>query len=109
MSRNTSNVVGTDRRAADELASQFAAIVQSSDDAIVAKNLDGIVVIWNAGAERIFGYSASEMIGQSITKLIPEDRLDEESIILAQIRAGRKSSTTKLFANAKTVRSLRCR
>ena len=90
MSRNTSNMVGTDRREADELASQLAAIVQSSDDAIVSKNLDGIVMNWNAGAERIFGYSASEMIGQPITKLIPDDRLDEESKILAQIRAGHR-------------------
>ncbi|MGZ4987698.1 MAG: sensor histidine kinase [Limisphaerales bacterium] len=90
MSRNTSNVIGADSREAHELASQLAAIVQSSDDAIVSKNLDGIVVNWNAAAERIFGYSASEMIGQPIAKLIPEDRLDEESNILAQIRAGRR-------------------
>jgi PAS domain S-box-containing protein len=52
----------------------LAAIIDSSEDAIVSKNLNSIVTSWNAGAERMFGYSAEEMIGQSITRLIPEDR-----------------------------------
>ncbi len=67
---------------------QLTAIVESSADAIVSKDLNGIVVTWNQGAERVFGYTADEMIGQSITKLIPEDHLDEEPEILARIRRG---------------------
>jgi PAS domain S-box-containing protein len=65
-----------------------AAIVESSDDAIVSKNLDGVITSWNKGAERIFGYSAEEAIGQPITIVIPHDRLDEELAILTRIRRG---------------------
>jgi len=69
---------------------QLAAIVESSDDAIVSKDLDGIVTSWNRGAERIFGYRAEEIIGRSITIVIPEDRLQEETHILAKIRNGER-------------------
>jgi PAS domain S-box-containing protein len=65
-----------------------AAIVESSDDAIVSKNLDGVITSWNKGAERIFGYSAEEAIGQPITIVIPHDRLDEEPAFLTRIRRG---------------------
>jgi PAS domain S-box-containing protein len=68
----------------------LAAIVESSDDAIVSKSLDGIVASWNRGAERIFGYSAEEAIGQPITIVIPEDRLHEEHEILTRIRRGER-------------------
>jgi PAS domain S-box-containing protein len=68
----------------------YAAIIENSDDAIVSKNLDGIVQTWNASAERIFGYSAQEMIGQSITKIIPRERLGEEPEILRKIRSGER-------------------
>jgi PAS domain S-box-containing protein len=71
-----------------DLRSLLAAIVQSSDDAIISKDLNGIVTSWNAGAERVFGYTAAEMIGQPILKLIPEERQDEEVRILTRIRAG---------------------
>jgi PAS domain S-box-containing protein len=67
-----------------------AAIVESSDDAIVSKNLDGVVTSWNEGAERIFGYSAEEAIGQPITIVIPHDRQDEERTILTRIRRGER-------------------
>jgi PAS domain S-box-containing protein len=67
-----------------------ASIVESSDDAIVSKNLDGIITSWNGGAERIFGYAAGEAIGQPITIVIPQDRQDEERTILTRIRRGER-------------------
>jgi PAS domain S-box-containing protein len=68
----------------------YAAIIQSSDDAIVAKDLDGRVLSWNPAAERLFGWTQQEMIGQSIRRLLPADRQDEEDLILARIREGEK-------------------
>jgi PAS domain S-box-containing protein len=73
-----------------QLQAQLAAIVASSDDAIVSKDLNGIVQSWNDAAERIFGYTATEMIGQSITKLMPPDRIGDESKILEKIRRGER-------------------
>ena len=78
----------TERKKTETAASQLAAIVTSSDDAIVGKDLRGIVTSWNAGAERIFGYSEAEMIGQPIRRLIPGDRQIEEERILATIARG---------------------
>jgi PAS domain S-box-containing protein len=66
------------------------AIVDSSDDAIVSKNLEGIVMSWNKAAERVFGYSAAEMIDQSIIKLLPADRVDEEAYILGRLQRGER-------------------
>ena len=71
-------------------ALHLAAIVESSDDCIVSKDLDGIITSWNRGAERMFGYSAEEAVGQSITMIIPADRLGEEKLVLSRIRAGEK-------------------
>ena len=68
----------------------LAAIVSSSDDAIISKNLNSIVTSWNGSAERIFGYTAAEMIGQSIVKLIPPEMRDEENMILGKIRANQR-------------------
>ncbi|WP_457584651.1 PAS domain S-box protein [Ensifer canadensis] len=76
------------RSIAFEEAQRFAAIVESSDDAIVAKDLNGTIVSWNRGAEKLFGYTAPEIIGKPIETLIPLDRHDEEPNILARIRAG---------------------
>lgn len=67
---------------------RLASIVQSSDDAIVSKNLDGIIASWNKGAERVFGHTAEEAIGQPITIVIPQERHSEESEILTRIRRG---------------------
>jgi PAS domain S-box-containing protein len=69
---------------------ELAAIVQSSDDAIVGKELDGTIRTWNPGAERLFQYTAAEVVGQPITILIPPDRLSEETHVLTQIRAGHR-------------------
>ncbi len=81
---------GIEQVRAARAAPQLASIVESSDDAIVSKNLDGIIITWNEGAERLFGYTPAEAIGQSVTILIPEDRLDEEPGILSRIRAGER-------------------
>jgi PAS domain S-box-containing protein len=73
---------------ADLLRARLAAIVESSDDAIVSKTLEGIVTSWNPAAERMFGYTAAEMIGRSITAIIPPDRLGEEDQVLAAVSRG---------------------
>ncbi len=68
----------------------LSAIVESADDAIVSKTLEGIITSWNTGAERIFGYTAPEIVGKSVTLLIPDDHLNEEAEILARIRIGER-------------------
>jgi PAS domain S-box-containing protein len=80
----------TERRRAEDAALRLAAIVASSDDAIVGKDLDGIITSWNAGAERIFGYLAEEIIGKPITILIPADHQKEEEAIIERIRRGQR-------------------
>jgi PAS domain S-box-containing protein len=75
-------------RDSEQRLRSLASIVQSSDDAIVSKDLNGVIISWNPGAERIFGYSASEAVGRPITIVIPQDRQDEEHTILARIRRG---------------------
>jgi PAS domain S-box-containing protein len=69
---------------------KLAAIVESSDDAIVGQDLDGIITSWNSGAERVFGYEADEMIGKPVSLLIPPDRPDEEPSILARLSKGQR-------------------
>jgi PAS domain S-box-containing protein len=73
---------------ADHVSRRLAAIVGSSDDAIIGKNLDGTITSWNRGAEIIFGYTAHETIGQSIRMIIPPERHDEEDAVLRRIRQG---------------------
>jgi PAS domain S-box-containing protein len=94
----TGTVIGAARIARDitlralseRAARHFTAIVASSDDAIVSKDLDGIVTSWNAAAERMFGYSAEEMIGSSIRTIIPPERQAEEDRVLETIRSGQR-------------------
>ena len=74
----------------DSARSHLAAIVESSDDAIVSKSLEGIIRSWNSGAQRIFGYSAEEAIGQPVLMLLPHDRKDEETEILRRLRSGER-------------------
>jgi PAS domain S-box-containing protein len=78
----------TERKRADTAASRLAAVVQSSHDAIVAKDLNSIITDWNQSAERIFGYGPKEIIGKSVLTLIPKDRHSEEQDILKRIRRG---------------------
>ncbi len=78
----------TELREAQLAAQRLAAIVESSEDAIVAKDLHGIITSWNKGAERLFGYTGDEVIGKPVTILIPPERQDEEPAILARIRRG---------------------
>jgi PAS domain S-box-containing protein len=78
----------TERKRAEEASARLAGIVEWSDDAIVSKTLDGVIQTWNAGAERMFGYRAEEVIGRPVTVLIPPERLGEEERVLAQLRRG---------------------
>ncbi|WP_160712874.1 PAS domain S-box protein [Chitinophaga solisilvae] len=78
----------TDLKVAEEQLVRLASIVTYSDDAIISKTLEGFITSWNPAAERLFGYTSEEMIGQHITKLIPPDRLDEEPAIMERLKAG---------------------
>jgi two-component system cell cycle sensor histidine kinase/response regulator CckA len=78
----------TERKRAEEIRVRLASIVESSEDAIISKTLDGIVTTWNRGAERTFGYTADEVIGKSIGLLIPQDRVEEESQIIERVKQG---------------------
>lgn len=80
----------TERLQAEVATQRLAAIVESSDDAILAKDVNGIIMSWNEGARRLFGYTAEEVVGQPVTTLIPADRQDEEPIILSRIRRGER-------------------
>lgn len=78
----------TERKVTEKALARIAAIVESSDDAIIGKDLNGIIETWNPGAQRLFGYSEQEAIHRSITMLIPPERIDEEEYILGLIRRG---------------------
>ena len=80
----------TEKKRAEQAAFRLAAIVESSDDAIVSKDLNGIITSWNKGAERIFGYKAEEIVGQPVTTIIPPELHDDEPRILSKIRAGER-------------------
>src|SRR5207244_4128017 len=78
------------RKDSERNGARLAAIVESSDDAIISKDLSGVITTWNPAAERMFGYTAEETVGQSIRLIIPESHQDEENEILDRIRRGKK-------------------
>jgi PAS domain S-box-containing protein len=80
----------SEERKAQAAKERLAAIVESSDDAIVSKRPDGIILTWNAGAERMFGYTREEALGKSITMIIPPERIDEESFVQEQMKRGKR-------------------
>jgi PAS domain S-box-containing protein len=90
VSRTLLDELASLRRQTERDAGSLAAIVDSSDDAIISKDLNGIITSWNKSAERLFGYTAEEAIGQHVTLIIPPDRLDEETRILEQLRRGER-------------------
>jgi len=80
----------TEERQGEQARRQLANIVESSDDAIISKDLNGVIVSWNPGAQHLFGYSVEEVVGKSITIIIPDELQDEEPKILARIRRGER-------------------
>jgi PAS domain S-box-containing protein len=96
----------SERRRAEEDRARLAAIVESSDDAIVSKTLDGVIRSWNAGAERLFGYTAAEAVGRPITLIIPPELHDEERAILEKLRRGERIDHFETVRVAKDGRRL---
>jgi PAS domain S-box-containing protein len=95
-----------DRKRDEETRARLAAIVETSNDAVISKNLEGKILTWNESAERIFGYSAAEAVGQPITLLIPPDRQEEEGRILASLRRGERVARLETVRVAKDGRRI---
>ena len=95
-----------ERKQAEETQGRLGAIVDSSNDAIISKNLQGIIQTWNPAAERLFGYGAAEAIGKSITMLIPPESIDEEEMILGRIRRGERIEHYETVRVSKTGRRI---
>jgi PAS domain S-box-containing protein len=96
----------TQRRAADRTRNWLAAIIESTDDAVASKTLDGVITSWNQGAERLFGYSAEEIVGQPIFTIVPPELYEQEREILARLRAGQRLEhfdTVRLRKDGSTV------
>jgi PAS domain S-box-containing protein len=88
--RRAQEVLRQEREAAEEVRNRLATLVESSDDAIISKTVDGVITTWNKAAENMFGYTAEEVVGRSIIVLFPPDRVDEEQAILARLRRGER-------------------
>jgi PAS domain S-box-containing protein len=96
----------TDRKKSEQATGLLAAIVDSSDDAIISKSLDGVITSWNKSAERLFGYTAEEAVGQHITLIVPADRRHEEATILGRLRRGERIDhfeTVRMRKDGKTL------
>jgi len=91
----------TQKKAAENFVGLLASIVESSEDAIISKTLEGIITSWNTGAEKLFGYTATEAVGQHISIVIPSDRLVEENSIIVQLREGRNVEHFETFRRHK--------
>lgn len=96
----------TDRKKVEELRAQLAAIVDSSDDAIIGKALDGTIKSWNAGASRVFGYAAGEMIGKPISALLPPGRQGEEPAIMERLKKGERVESFETIRRTKDGRDI---
>jgi PAS domain S-box-containing protein len=96
----------TEQKKNSEYKARLAAIVESSDDAIISKDLNGMILSWNGGAERIFGYQAEEVVGKHISVIAPEDRLDEISAILGRISRGERVDHFRTRRKTKDGRTL---
>ncbi len=96
----------TDRRESDRARAYMAAIVESSEDAIISKTLDGVITSWNPAAERLYGYLASEVIGRSITVIVPPELHREELDLLARVRAGMRVEHFETIRVAKDARRI---
>src|SRR5262249_9065395 len=96
----------TGRRRAETESREIAAIVESSDDAIIGKDLNGIVTSWNAAAQRLYGYTAEEMVGQPVSLLIPPERPDEEPGIRGKLRRGESIDHYETVRRAKDGRRI---
>jgi transcriptional regulator with PAS, ATPase and Fis domain len=90
----------------DRAAQHYAAIVESSDDAILSKDLNGVITSWNSGAQRLFGYTAEEAVGRSVTIIIPTDRHGEEPMILERVRRGDRIDHYETYDSARMEVSL---
>jgi len=96
----------TERKRNEEMAQRLASIVESSDDAVISKSLDGMITSWNNGAARLFGYAADEIIGKPIRILIPPDRQDEEDAIIERVSSGERTNhfeTVRLCKDSKSI------
>jgi len=91
----------SERKKTEETRARLAAIVESSDDAIISKTMDGVILTWNPGAQRLFGYSSEEAVGKPMMMLIPPERGSEEPAILARVASGEKSRSFRNGANPK--------
>src|SRR5690554_4899150 len=104
MEHNANNTSALDRSLTEQANAILAAIVATSDDTIISKNLDGIILSWNPASEKMFGYSEDEALGKHISIIIPPDRIEEEDYIINEVKQGRKVDHFETVRKAKNGR-----